>query len=128
MNGDQCQEIGCSGTIEDGYCNVCGTPASAPSAIGSQSVAQSRASNLSTKLTSTPIGSARAGLSRPTRRLVTATSRVQHLGAGITNVPAAPVADPQTSVLTNPSVPEEKRFCSSCGAAVGRSRDGVASD
>ena len=124
MSADQCQEIGCSGTIEDGYCNVCGTPAEAPGAVGSQSTPQSRASNLSTKLTSTPIGSARAGLSRPTRRLVTATSRVQHLGAGITNVPAAPVGDPQTAVLTNPSVQEEKRFCSSCGAAVGRSRDG----
>jgi serine/threonine-protein kinase PknG len=56
--------------------------------------------------------------------LVTATNRVQHLGAGITNVPAAPVADPRSAVLPNPSVPEEKRFCSSCGSPVGRSRDG----
>lgn len=77
------------------------------------------------KLSSTPIGSARAGLSRPTRRLVTATNRVQHLGAGITNVPAAPVADPQDAVLPDPSVAEDKRFCSACGAPVGRSRNGT---
>ena len=95
MSAEQCQEPGCAGEIEDGYCNVCGTPASA--AAGSQSTPISRTSNLSTKLTSTPIGSARAGLSRPTRRLVTATNRVQHLGAGITNVPAAPVGDPQAA-------------------------------
>jgi serine/threonine-protein kinase PknG len=56
---------------------------------------------------------------------VTATNRVQHLGAGITNVPAAPVADPRSAVLADPSVPEQKRFCSSCGSPVGRSRDGT---
>jgi len=67
-----------------------------------------------------------ARLSRPTRRLVTATNRVQHLGAGITNVPAAPVADPRSAVLRNRSVREEKRFCSSCGAPVGRAREGKA--
>jgi Serine/threonine protein kinase len=77
------------------------------------------------KLTSTPIGSARAGVSRPTRRLVLATNRVQHLGAGITNVPAAPIADPRSIVVADPSVPEEKRFCSACAAPVGRSRQGA---
>jgi serine/threonine-protein kinase PknG len=75
-------------------------------------------------LSTTPIGSARAGLSRPTRRLVSATARIQHLGAGITTVPAAPVPDPTSVVIANPEVPEEKRFCSACGAKVGRALAG----
>ncbi|WP_447008283.1 tetratricopeptide repeat protein [Saccharothrix isguenensis] len=35
-----------------------------------------------------------------------------------------PYRDPATAVLANPEVPEAKRFCSSCGKAVGRGRDG----
>jgi serine/threonine-protein kinase PknG len=120
-----CAEPGCTGAIEDGYCNFCGSPAGAGSSgtsTGSSNPAGTRGTSLSTKLSSTPIGSARAGLSRPTRRLVTATSRIQHLGAGITSVPSVPVPDPQSIVLENPEVPEEKRFCSNCGEKVGRSR------
>ena len=86
-----CQQPGCTGEIEDGYCNVCGMPASAPvTAVSTPSGAPSgkKHSALSTKLSSSPIGSARAGLSRPTRRLVSATARIQHLGAGITTVPS----------------------------------------
>ena len=124
VSAEQCQEAGCTGTIEDGYCNVCGAPAS--SGVVSPTTSPSTTSgstpvrtSISTKLASTPIGSARAGLSRPTRRLVTASSRVQHLGAGITNVPATPIADPRSIVLTDPSVPEEKRFCSACARPSG---------
>ena len=104
MTAQHCAEPGCTGEIEDGYCNVCGAPGPAESSASSARVsgATGRSSSLSMKLSSTPIGSARAGLSRPTRRLITATNRVQHLGAGITNVPAAPVADPQSAVLAGP--------------------------
>ena len=130
VSAQHCEEPGCTGEIEDGYCNVCGTPARAAGPASTPSSTSSGSAplrpSISTKLASTPIGSARAGLSRPTRRLVTASSRVQHLGAGITNVPAAPIADPRSIVLANPSVPEEKRFCSACGAPVGRGRDGAA--
>jgi serine/threonine-protein kinase PknG len=55
---------------------------------------------------------------------VSSSSRTQHLGAGITKVPSAPVPDPRSVVMTDPQVAEEKRFCSACGAPVGRSRDG----
>jgi serine/threonine-protein kinase PknG len=125
MSMEQCTEPGCTGFIEDGYCNVCGTPAPANHASGSTGTTGSGSARhpaLSTKLSSTPIGSARAGLSRPTRRLVTATSRIQHLGAGITTVPSAPVPDPQSVVIADPQVPEDKRFCSVCGEKVGRAR------
>ena len=35
-----------------------------------------------------------------------------------------PYRDPKTAVLADPKVPEDKRFCSNCGAKVGRGRDG----
>jgi len=37
-------------------------------------------------------------------------------------VPPAPSIDPATIVMVDPEVSEEKRFCSNCGAAVGRSK------
>jgi serine/threonine-protein kinase PknG len=36
-----------------------------------------------------------------------------------------PPQDPAAAVLANPSVPERKRFCSSCEAPVGREKNGV---
>lgn len=46
------------------------------------------------------------------------------LGAGLVTVPEVPRPDPRAAVMTNPEVPERKRFCSrsDCGAPVGRSR------
>ncbi len=130
---DHCQEPGCTGEIEDGYCNVCGAPehphsmsGSMPtSTIGAAGSARSgRPTGISEKLSSMPIGSARSGTTRPTRRLVASTARTQHLGAGITTVPSAPVPDPRSVVLANPEVPEDKRTCAACGVPVGRSRPG----
>ncbi|MFD0204915.1 MULTISPECIES: serine/threonine-protein kinase [Saccharothrix] len=46
------------------------------------------------------------------------------LGAGLVEVPRVPYRDPKAAVLTDPEVPEAKRFCSSCGKEVGRGRDG----
>jgi serine/threonine-protein kinase PknG len=132
-DGDHCQVPGCTGVIEDGYCNVCGTaephgvtspttPVAGHPAASTPS--SSVRSGISSRLASTPIGSARNTASRPTRRLVARSNRIQHLGAGITTVPSAPVPDPRSVVLTNPQVPEDKRFCSVCGSPVGRSRPG----
>jgi serine/threonine-protein kinase PknG len=47
------------------------------------------------------------------------------LGAGLVEIPPVPYQDPAAVVLSDPQVPESKRFCSSCGEKVGRSRDGV---
>jgi serine/threonine-protein kinase PknG len=130
VTGQHCTQPGCSGEIEDGYCNVCGAPVephptrASPAGSGGSPASTTRTSStgISARLSSTPIGSARGAASRPTRRLVSSTSRVQHLGAGITTVPPAPVPDPRSVVLTDPEVPEEKRFCAACGAPVGRAR------
>jgi serine/threonine-protein kinase PknG len=46
------------------------------------------------------------------------------LGAGLVDVPIVPVKDPSAAVLTDPMVSENKRFCSNCGAEVGRAKDG----
>ncbi len=139
----RCTQPGCTGAIEDGYCNVCGTPA-APGSTGSAgystpTVAPEAAavaagaresdrssSTSSSRLQSAPLGSARGGRgTRPTRRIGTAGSRSQRqLGAGITTVPSAPVADPHTAIMQLAEVAENKRFCSSCGAPVGRGRAG----
>ncbi|MEU0990448.1 tetratricopeptide repeat protein [Streptomyces sp. NPDC005953] len=46
------------------------------------------------------------------------------LGAGLVVVPEVPRPDPRAAVMSDPEVPERKRFCSrsECGAPVGRSR------
>ncbi|MBB3037576.1 serine/threonine-protein kinase [Hoyosella altamirensis] len=46
------------------------------------------------------------------------------LGGGLVEIPAVPPIDPTTAILTNPAVPESKRFCLHCGEPVGRSRGG----
>ncbi|THI94342.1 serine/threonine protein kinase, partial [Nocardioides sp.] len=74
------------------------------------------------------IGSRRAGTdgSLATRRTRTGSQRMRtaRLGAGLTVVPPAPPVDAAKAIMVNPQVPEDKRSCSKCGKAVGRSIDG----
>lgn len=135
-----CSQPGCTGTIEDGYCNVCGSPAGAPAptvppgtpAPTAQATApwappapdsqRSSTRTSSSRLASTAIGSARTA--GATRRLGTISTRLRapRLGAGLTTVPPTPITDPLEAVLADPQVAEEKRYCPHCGAKVGRSR------
>ena len=48
------------------------------------------------------------------------------LGAGLVEIPPVPYRDPASAVLADPQVPENRRFCASCGQPVGRGRDGRA--
>ncbi len=147
---DLCRQAGCSGTVLDGYCDVCGSPAGADdTAAGLAGLAgptgtpgpgsagpgaadpgagstRSRVTSSSNRLASTPIGSARAAASRTTRRVGTSSTRLRgaRLGAGLTTVPAAPMIDPEKAMMANPQVPQDRRFCPSCGSPVGRSREG----
>jgi serine/threonine-protein kinase PknG len=130
-----CTQPGCTGQIEDGYCNVCGMAASPAghAAAGSASgttpagvaAAPSTRTN-SSRLGSAPLGSARSKGTRPTRRTGTGSTRLRgrQLGAGLTFVPTRPHLDPRSAVMAKPSVPEDKRTCSNCGSPVGRSRGG----
>jgi serine/threonine-protein kinase PknG len=152
-----CAQPGCTGTIVDGYCDVCGTPgtsgSSGPSgssvpasAVGSAPGTPAAAegspvaddatvagvlgatpstASSSVRLGSAALGSARVGTSA-TRRVRTGSTRLRsaRLGAGLTSVPPEPPVDPAGAINPNPEVPEDKRFCSVCGAEVGRSVEG----
>lgn len=107
----RCAQPGCTGTIEEGYCDQCGNaaspsplPPSAPSSVPlhTQPVSRSMSSPLSS-------GRSRAGVL-----------------ATIADLPSVPYRDPSTAVMANPEVPEEKRHCANpdCGKPVGRSREG----
>jgi serine/threonine-protein kinase PknG len=136
-----CTQPGCTGTILDGYCDVCGSPApsgavsgsavagappvSAPAGVSSSPSTVSRASN---RLASAPLGSARAGAagSKLTRRVGTSSTRLRgaRLGAGLTTIPPIPAIDASKAILENPMVPEDRRNCPNCGNPVGRARGG----
>ncbi len=124
-DGTPCDEPGCTGTIQDGYCDVCGASADddpAAEASSPSSVTRQTASN---RLSATAIGSARARQSgsRATRRLSSTSQRMRsaRLGAGLTTIPPIPAIDAANAVMKDPVVPEDKRFCPNCGAKVGRS-------
>jgi len=120
-----------SGTSSSGTTPLAGrasgadlSAATQPAGIGSSVSTVSRASN---RLSSTALGSARAiSGSKVTRRLGTSSTRLRgaRLGAGLTTIPPIPAVDASEAIMKDPSVPEEKRNCPSCGSPVGRSRDG----
>jgi serine/threonine-protein kinase PknG len=118
-----CTQPGCTGSVVDGYCDVCGSPPDAAPVTAPEPATSPV--QTSTSLASTAIGSAR-GRTGVTRRVGTASRRLRaaRLGAGLTTVPAQPPVDPATAVLEDATVAEEKRHCPSCGAPVGRSIEG----
>jgi serine/threonine-protein kinase PknG len=129
-----CTQPGCTGTILDGYCDVCGSPegsAGAPPDLSAATAAgiagsASTVSRASNRLASTALGSARARTGSTTTRLGTSSKRLRgaRLGAGLTTIPPVPAVDAAAAIMKDPVVPEEKRSCPSCGSPVGRSRDG----
>lgn len=115
--GGRCPQPGCQGRIVDGYCDVCGSPATA---VLSSSTSLTRAS---TSLSSALIGSQRLSseATEVTRRTTSTRTRAQRLGAGLTSVPPALAVDPSTAVLTDPVIPEHRRNCPHCDQLVGQS-------
>jgi serine/threonine-protein kinase PknG len=110
-----CAEPGCTGTVVDGYCDLCGT---APTTSAPQVQATS------------PVASSSTARSARTARTGTATgtSTRGHLGAGIVEMPRIPKGDPAAAILTDPQVPERNRFCGNheCNKPVGRGQGGEA--
>ena len=113
----------CGGTVEDGYCTVCGlapAPAPAPAPVPATVPA--------------PAGSGSAGsgfaagrqASGSRSRRTSARSARGRLGAGLVDIPPVPYRDPASAVLTDPQVPENRRFCGTCEQPVGRARNGRA--
>ncbi|GAA2416049.1 serine/threonine-protein kinase [Nonomuraea africana] len=129
-----CTRQDCAGTIEDGYCDLCGHPESPPAAaattgsgspIGASGAGYSGGGGYSggavhsggvpSGMMTAPSGS-RPSSGRRSRGV---------LGHGLVDVPPTPYRDPADAIMDNPEVPEDKRVCSSCGNPVGRSREGV---
>ncbi len=148
--GSVCGRDGCVGTIAaDGYCDTCGLAAdagvgaaaavvaaggepaasseSAEAIVGAvvPSIAVPRPPDVSTSVTSAESGSARTRRTSASRRTA---SRRTGIGAGLVTVTPTDVGDPAKAVMSEAEVasvlgevPEDERFCSSCGKAVGRS-------
>jgi serine/threonine-protein kinase PknG len=106
----------CSGAIEDGYCTVCGL--AAVPALAAVSAAASSAP-ASPGLTASRRTSGARGSKRTSGR-----SARGRLGAGLVEIPPVPYRDPASAVLSDPQVPENRRFCATCEQPVGRGRDG----
>ena len=124
----------CGGTIEDGYCSVCGlaaapvpAAASAAAPAGSASVpaGSAPAGSGSASSGSGSAASRRTSGTRSSRRTSGRSARGR-LGAGLVEIPPVPYRDPASAVLANPQVPESRRFCGNCEQPVGRGRDGRA--
>ncbi|WP_179278281.1 serine/threonine-protein kinase [Rhodococcus sp. 15-649-2-2] len=64
----------------------------------------------------------RTGRSRSGRSRSTGLRR--RLGGGLVDVPRVEPVDPETAVMSDPTVPQHKRFCWKCNAKVGRSEPG----
>ncbi len=133
-----CQQPGCTGAIDGGYCTVCGlAPATGPPAPDSGPRTGPRTGPATAPVATAGRGTGgRGSASRGTgttsgsravrtgRGRTTSTSSRSRLGAGLVDVPPVPRVDPAAALLDDPEVAESKRYCSRCGHPVGRSRDG----
>ena len=139
MSEGACKQPGCGGSIEDGYCNVCGhaavktvTARASSSAIGLSGAGASgisaHASRGSGPVSSSSPGTTGTGSkpisrsakgSRRTSRSSSRTTRKQ-LGAGLITLPDLPSLEPEKAILLDPKVPERKRFCAKCEAPLKR--------
>jgi serine/threonine-protein kinase PknG len=110
---DACKQPGCRGQMEDGYCNICGLAAPKPVTKGSAAV--------STATGSSPVARGIAGSRRTSSRSSSRSSR-KSLGAGLISVPELPSTEPEKSILSDPKVPDHKRFCSKCDRPLAREK------
>jgi serine/threonine-protein kinase PknG len=118
----------CGGTIEDGYCNVCGLAAAPAASVPIGSGPSGSASGGSGTAGSGTTGSRQTSGTRGTRgsRRTSGRSARGRLGAGLVEIPPVPYRDPASAILADPQVPESRRFCASCEQPVGRGQDGRA--
>ncbi|WP_101783354.1 serine/threonine-protein kinase [Nonomuraea indica] len=139
-----CRQPGCTGTIEEGYCDLCGH-AAAPAQPPAQTPQTGHAPHPGHMPPAGPVsgngGPSTGGpatgpsiggpaTSPSTGRPVTGPASSGRSRAGVlaelADLPSVPYRDPQSAVLADPEVPEDKRFCSNpaCEQPIGRSRQG----
>ena len=126
----------CTGVVEDGYCTVCGRIAAPRPETSAAVEAEAGSGNgrasapPPSRPPTSPPSTSTAAPSKPSRstRRTSGTSRPtaarSRIGAGLVAVPPMPTVDPAQAVMDTPEVSEDKRFCSRCGAEVGRGREG----
>jgi serine/threonine-protein kinase PknG len=125
-----CARPGCGGTLQDGFCDVCGlAPARGPGVPPALAVAAAQATTRPRPARSGAATATELGAPPTTRRwggsARTRLATRPHLGAGLVEVPPVPRRDPAEAVMADPKVAEQQRFCRRCGSAVGRGRDGA---
>ncbi|MEU6583375.1 tetratricopeptide repeat protein [Nocardia sp. NPDC046763] len=123
VGSHRCAELGCTGTIVDGYCDMCGSAPVSPSAPATTARDTGHASAMSTGSTVSGRSSGSGRSVRTGRSGASGASRGR-LGAGMVKVPSVPRRDPAEAVLVDPEVPENHRECGRCNRPVGRSRNG----
>ncbi len=138
MSNQICTQTGCNGSIDDGYCDACGMAAlksqseldlalaaaasNQPLQPSSQSIKTARTgTSVTTSTGSSPTSHRSANGTRRSAPSASKTSRRQ-LGAGLISIPELPSTKPELSVLADPKVPENKRFCAGCNELVKRDR------
>ena len=124
-----CERSGCTGHIVDGCCDLCGmapatvakrAPALAAGTAPAPALRQPQMPPGPSTPTATSLPSARrSGTAR------TGPSGRHRLGAGLVEIPPVPFRDPAHALMSDPMVPESRRFCGRCDEPVGRSRDGA---
>jgi len=115
MDGEKCQRKGCTGMIEDGYCNVCGL-----AAIKTQEVSQKQSASITTGTGSSPLTNRSKGSRRSSHS--TGRSSRRQLGAGLVSVPELPSTEPEKAIMAQAKVPDNKRFCSNCNNSLKREK------
>jgi serine/threonine-protein kinase PknG len=121
MNGDRCKRNQCTGTIEDGYCSVCGL-AEIHSSINENNTKQTQpTTNTVTTGTSSSPYTDRSKSSRRTSQSSGKSNR-NHLGAGLVSVPELPSTEPEKAIMAEAKVPDNKRFCSNCNNRLNREK------
>jgi serine/threonine-protein kinase PknG len=120
-----CVNPRCTGTLDGGYCNVCGLAATpAPPLRGIFASAPSSASRRRASQSMSTSAPRSASITSRQSRPRSGRSSRGRLGAGLVEILPIPARDPAGVVIPDPQVPERKRFCGDCGHAVGRSRHG----
>lgn len=113
-----CERSGCTGTILDGYCDTCGLAPAKGGAVSGKTASGRVSGRVDvSRLTAATRGS--GSVSSGTR-----SSRRSRVGAGIVEIAPMATADPATVVMADPSVPENRRFCTRCDHPVGRGQNG----
>ena len=118
MDGESCKQPGCSGTIEDGYCDLCGL---AP-VKGTESSSRHQGTehgSITTGTGSSPLTNRSKGSRRTSH---SARSSRKQLGAGLVTLPDLPSTEPEKAIMAEAVVPESKRFCANCNNPLKREK------